>query len=132
MHHLSTNGNSRGAALAALSTGLVQLYSRHCGKGPTRAKSYISGDAVICVLRDPFTGAERTLIDSGEFDTVERMREGFQRAMEEEARQVLETNFGRSPSAHLRMMHVDPDLAVEIFLLEPLVQDLASSNGHPV
>jgi uncharacterized protein YbcI len=119
MHPLSTNGDSRGAALAALSTGMVQLYARHCGKGPTKAKTYHRGDMVLCVLRDPYTKAERTLIDAGQFETVLRMRDGFQHAMEAECRQVLTDNFPGEVRAHVRTMHVDPDLAVEVFLLEP-------------
>jgi uncharacterized protein YbcI len=129
MSYVSSNGDRHGAALAALSTGLVQLYARHCGKGPTRAKSYITDDALICVMRDPFTGAERTLIDGGKFETVERMRDGFQEAMEEESEQVLEANFGRHSRAHLRTLNVDPDLAVEIFLLERELDGSPHLNG---
>src|SRR3954463_12745498 len=56
----------RGNVLAQISTGLVQLHSRHYGKGPTKAKTYLFDELVVCVLRNVFTTVERTLLEAGD------------------------------------------------------------------
>jgi uncharacterized protein YbcI len=112
-----------GEMLAEISTGLVQLHSRYYGKGPTKAKTHLVNDTILCVLRGGFTTVERTLIESGEADSVYQMRRSFQDAMEEQFRRVVEDATGRNVSVYMSQVHVDPDLAVEFFLLEPLEHD---------
>lgn len=118
MYRDATHGRVNGQALAAISTGLVQLYSRSCGKGPTRAKSHMDGDTVVCILRDPFTTPERTLLHTGDAATVERMRDGFRRTMEAESRAIVEAHCERKVIASMGTIHADPDVAIEIFVLE--------------
>jgi uncharacterized protein YbcI len=108
-----------GEALARISTGLVQLHSRYYGKGPTKAKTHLVDDAVISILRGGFTTVERTLIDQGNVDAVYSMRRSFQKAMEEQFTAVVEEATGRTVIAYMSQIHHDPDLAVEIFVLEP-------------
>ena len=74
----------RGEALAQISTELVQLHHRYYGKGPTKAKTYLVNDTVICILKGGFTTVERTMIDQGKADAVHQMRRGFQEVMEEQ------------------------------------------------
>jgi uncharacterized protein YbcI len=104
--------------LAQISTGLVQLHSRFYGKGPTKAKTHLVGDTVVSILRGGFTRVERTLIESGQVESVYQMRRSFQQAMDEEFRRVVEEATGRKVIAYMSSMHVDPDLAVELFVLE--------------
>lgn len=59
-------------------------------------------------------------MDTGEVESVYQMRRSFQQAMEDEFRQVVEGATGRTVIAYMSSIHVDPDLAVEIFVLEPL------------
>ena len=108
--------------LAQISTGLVQLHSRSYGKGPTKAKTHMVNDTVVCILRGGFTTVERTLLDTGEIESVFQMRRSFQQAMEEEFRRVVEDTTGRKVIAYMSSIHVDPDLAVELFVLEPVEQ----------
>jgi uncharacterized protein YbcI len=105
--------------LAQISTALVQLHSRYYGKGPTKAKTHMVDDTVVCILRGGFTTVERTLLDTGELDAVYQMRRSFQQAMEEEFRRIVEDATGREVIAYMSSIHVDPDLAVELFVLEP-------------
>jgi uncharacterized protein YbcI len=106
--------------LAQISTALVQLHSRYYGKGPTKAKTHMVDDTVVCILRGGFTTVERTLLDTGELDAVYQMRRSFQQAMEEEFRRIVEDATGRRVIAYMSSIHVDPDLAVELFVLEPV------------
>jgi uncharacterized protein YbcI len=106
--------------LARISTGLVQLHSRYYGMGPTKAKTHMVDGTVVCILRGGFTTVERTLLDSGEVEPVYQMRRSFQQAMEEEFRQIVEESTGRKVIAYMSTVHVNPDLAVELFVLEPV------------
>jgi uncharacterized protein YbcI len=106
--------------LAQISTGLVQLHSRYYGKGPTKAKTHWVNDTVVCILRGGFTTVERTLLDTGEIESVYQMRRSFQAAMEEDFRRIVEESTGRRVIAYMSSIHVDPDLAVELFVLEPV------------
>ena len=106
--------------LAQISVGLVQLHSRFYGKGPTKAKTHMVNDTVICILRGGFTTVERTLLDTGEIESVFQMRRSFQTAMEDEFRRIVEEATQRKVIAYISSIHVDPDLAVEFFVLEPL------------
>src|SRR5881392_3173207 len=112
-------GSARGEVLAKVSTGLVQLHSRYYGKGPTKAKTYLVNDTVICLLRGGFTTVERTLIDDGNVDAVYDIRRSFQGAMEGHFTGVVEEVMGRRVVAYMSQIHQDPDLAVELFVLEP-------------
>jgi uncharacterized protein YbcI len=113
-------GPARGERLAQISTGLVQLHSRFYGKGPTKAKTHLVNDTVVCILRGGFTTVERTLLDTGEVESVYQMRRSFQAVMEDEFRRVVEDATGRKVIAYMSSIHVDPDLAVELFVLEPV------------
>jgi uncharacterized protein YbcI len=114
------HGSAPGEVLAQISTGLVQLHSRFYGKGPTKAKTHLVNDTVISILRGGFTTVERTLIDQGNVDPVYEMRRSFQKVMEEQFTAVVEEATGRKVIAYMSQIHQSPDLAVEIFVLEPL------------
>ncbi len=53
------------AVTVAISNETVQLYLRTFGRGPTNARAFVQPQIAVCVLRDVFTRAERTLIESG-------------------------------------------------------------------
>jgi len=116
--------------LAQISTGLVQLHSRYYGKGPTKAKTHMVNDTVVCILRGGFTTVERTLLDTGDIESVYQMRRSFQQAMETEFRNIVEEATGRTVIAYMSSIHVDPDLAVELFVLEP-AEESASHEAEP-
>jgi len=121
--------STRGEALAQISTGLVQLHRRYYGKGPTKAKTHQVNDTVISILRGGFTTVERTLIDEGNSEPVHAMRRSFQDVMEGQFTAVVEEPTGRKVVAYMSQVHENPDLAVEIFLLEPAVEALSSAAG---
>ena len=116
--------------LAQISTGLVQLHSRFYGKGPTKAKTHMVNDTVISILKGGFTTVERTLLDTGDVESVYQMRRSFQGAMEDEFREIVEAATGRTVIAYMSSIHVDPDLAVELFVLEPL-EEPADDGDSP-
>jgi uncharacterized protein YbcI len=116
--------------LAQISTGLVQLHSRYYGKGPTKAKTHLVDDTVVSILRGGFTKVERTLLDNGEVESVYQMRRSFQQAMEGEFSRVVEEATGRNVIAYMSSIHVNPDLAIEVFVLEP-AEEPEEAEGTP-
>jgi uncharacterized protein YbcI len=113
--------------LAAISNAMVALHREHFGRGPGAAKAYLTGDLVVCILTDVFTQVEKTLIQAGRVEHVRETRMLHQRAMEAEFRRPVEELTGRTVVAFMSTVHFDPDLAVEIFLLEP--PETASGDG---
>jgi uncharacterized protein YbcI len=112
-------GPERGPLLAAISNTIVGLYKQYFGRGPTKARSYLMDDMVVCVLRGGLTRAELTLARSGRSDAVARQRREFQQAVREEFTSAIEALVGRKVIAFMSSVHMDPDLEVEIFMLEP-------------
>jgi uncharacterized protein YbcI len=118
-HRGEAGAEVTGETLARISTGLVQLHSRYYGKGPTRAKTHMINDTVVCILKGGFTTVEETLISLGKVDAVYSIRQSFQEAMKTPFIAVVERALGRKVVAYMSMIHHDPDLAVELFVLEP-------------
>ena len=98
---------------------MISLHRRFYGKGPTKAKTYAINDTVICLLEGGFTTVERTLIEERDVEAVLQIRRSFQRAMEDQFTEVVEHSLGRKVIAYMSQIHADPDLAVELFMLEP-------------
>src|SRR4051795_12902662 len=84
-----------GEMLSQISNRMVQLHKRYYGKGPTKARSYIMGDLVVCLMRGGFTTAEETLIGSGRADLVHQQRGEFQMALRDEFTTAISEATGR-------------------------------------
>lgn len=123
---------TRGKMLAQISRRLVHLHREFYGKGPTKAKTYLVDDCVMCLLKEGFTTVERTLIDDGKPEDVEQIRRSFQRTMKEPFTSVVEEATGRKVIAYMSQVHTDPDLAVELFLLQPAAEEEVASEFEEV
>lgn len=117
-----------GEALAEISNALVGLHKRFYGKGPVRAKTFLVDNTVLCLLEGGFTIVERTLIDIGRDEVVRDLRHNFQLAMQEQFTQVVEDQLDRRVVAYLSQVHTDPDIAVELFMLEPTGQSAIAEH----
>jgi uncharacterized protein YbcI len=118
--------------LTEISNTAVALHREHFGRGPGAAKTHISDNLVVCVLTDVFTPVEKTLIDAGHEERVRETRAIHRAATEGVYKERMEEVLGRRIEAHMTSIHVDPDVAVDIFLLgeDPLASlDGGSSNG---
>lgn len=97
---------------------------RDCtGRGPTRARSSIDGDLVTVLLRDTLTRGERSLVEDGRGQLVLDMRKAFQSTMRAELVRGVEEILGRCVVGFMSDNHLDPDLAVEVFVLAPEERD---------
>jgi uncharacterized protein YbcI len=89
------------------------------GTGPTRTKTYVMDDLVVCIMRGGFTRVEQTLLESGRRDAVSRQRVQFQEAMRERFVAVVENATGRRVIGFMASSQQTPDMLCEVFLLAP-------------
>ena len=108
-----------GEELAAVTNGIVRLFTDWYGRGPTRAKTYLLDERyVVCVLGETMTTVERTLVELGQGELARRVRVKFQEAMVDEYKQVVERALGRRVIAYHSQLSVEQDIGFEFFVLE--------------
>ena len=112
-----------GELAAAIYNAVVRALSRTTGRGPTRAKTTLGENGVFVVLQDTLTVGERSLADAGEGQAVLDLRRRWQRIMQAQVSHEIERLTGRRVIGFMSDNHIDPDLAVEVFILEPLAHD---------
>jgi uncharacterized protein YbcI len=104
--------------VAEINDRLTRLMREHYGRGPIKAKTYILDNLIISVLSDGFTALERTMMASGEPERVLAMRREYERLMKTRYSEMIEELTGRKVLAFLSQTHVEPDLTVEMFLMD--------------
>jgi uncharacterized protein YbcI len=126
---LSSDPVASGAQASAISNATVRLLSEYTGRGPTKARTYINGDLISVVLQDTLTKGERSLVRGGEEDLVIRTRRAHQVTMRSALVASVEEITGRSVLAFLSSNHIDPDYAVESFVMAPLPDQSVPEPG---
>lgn len=121
--------NTERKVAATISDALVRVHRDFLGRGPERARTTVSEDSVMVVFEETLTHAERSLLEDGKDDEVLRLRHSLQRTMEGEYRSAVERITGRTVRAFMSANHVDPDLACEVFVLEPRAGDDPGSRS---
>jgi uncharacterized protein YbcI len=107
-----------GRLLAEITDRLILLIREHYGRGPLKAKTYVLDNLIVCVFSDGYIALERTMMQGGEPDRVLEMRRDFQRIMKTRYSDMIEELTGRKVLAFLSQTHVEPDLSVEMFLMD--------------
>jgi uncharacterized protein YbcI len=97
----------------AVANHVVRLFSEYTGRGATKARTTFSQDLVTVVVHDTLGKGEHTLVRDGRSALVLEMRRAYQEIT------------GRDVLAFLSANHVDPDVAVESFVLVPIEDDEA-------
>ena len=110
---------------AEISRSAVQLLREYTGRGPTKARTTIDHDSVMIVMGDTLTKSERRLAESGRAERVLDVRHDFQMMMQEELVALIERTLDRQVIAFMSDNHIDPDVAVEVFILDPASSDPA-------
>jgi uncharacterized protein YbcI len=104
---------------AQIATSVVQVLSKYTGRGPTKAKATIDENMVTVLLADTLTDGERTLVQNGRAEHVLQLRHDYQLVMGDDLVGIVERELHRKVIAFLSQNHIDPDLAVEVFVLKP-------------
>jgi uncharacterized protein YbcI len=112
----------------AISDAIVRVSADFIGRGPTRAKTYINGDVVFCVMEDTLTRGERSLVADGDGEAVRQMRRRFQDAMRRQVCTAVEALTERKVVSFLSDNDIEAETAIEVFLLDGPV-DFVAENG---
>ena len=123
-----TEHPASGSKAAAISNHVVRTMSDYTGRGPTRARTHISDDVITVVLQDTLTKGERSLVGDGLDQLVLGMRKAFQTTMRADLVAGIEAILGRKVAAFMSDNHIDPDFAVEIFVMMPATN---GADGEP-
>ena len=107
------------SAAAQISNLVVQQLRAYTGRGPTKAWTSIDDEVITVVLRDSLTQGERSLVSDGRVQLVLETRKAYQDTMRTELVAGVERITGRTVNAFLSDNHIDPDVAVETFVLTP-------------
>ena len=108
-----------GEVRTAISDGVVALMKEFYGAGPTRTKTYVVDDLVVCILRGGFTRVEQTLLEGGRGDAVSQQRVQFQQVMRQRFVAVVENATGRRVIGFMAGSQQEPDMICEVFVLAP-------------
>ena len=109
-----------GSLSAAISTAVVRIIHEYTGRGPTKARTSVRDDVVVCVLQESLLKAERSLIDDQKEGLVVEMRRSFQQTMREDLSAAVEMLTERKVVAFMSDSQLEPDYSVEVFVLEPV------------
>lgn len=110
-----------GPSLAlTVSNAMVKLVAETTGRGPTKARTTIGRDHVLVMPGDTLTKGERRLVANGFRDEVLQIRHRYHEVMRPEATALIEQRLGRRVIGFMSDNHLDPDLAAEVFILDPV------------
>ena len=109
------------SVLMEISREIVRVFKDQFGRGPTSARAAWAGpDAIVVVLEDTLTPAERNLVKMGEHERLRETRMFFQYASVRELCEPVERLTGRTVRAFVSGIDTNVDgLAVETFVLHP-------------
>ncbi len=117
-----TSGSASAAhesPLLEISNAIVRIYKRTFGRGPTRARTSMNGDLVVCLLEGGFTRAEETLARAGQFDTVIHTRDRLHELAQRDMIAAVEDILGSRVRSALGTSDPANDIHLEAFVLAP-------------
>jgi uncharacterized protein YbcI len=134
VHQPLSDAPLKGGALnAAVTSAIVGIHTNHLGRGPSSASTFHNENVVAVLMRDVMTQVEKALSRSGNGHAVSNMRQLYQQTMADDFKAAIERLTGRKVVAFISGNHVDPDIAVELFILDgaPAAFDQRSAaSGH--
>jgi uncharacterized protein YbcI len=102
----------------AIANAVVSAHHAHVGRGPSSARAFYHQDMLVVAMRNGFGPSERLLIADGQHEAVHEMRRHLHQAMRPELVEAVESLTGLRVEAALSAIHIDPDLVVQMFVLD--------------
>jgi uncharacterized protein YbcI len=126
---MSSTEPTLGSLAAAVSNHVVRLFAEYTGRGPTRARTVIRENVVVCVTQNSMIKAERRLVHEGESDLVVSIRRKFQTVMRDDLVGAVEGVTGRKVLSFMSDHDAEHDYAAEVFVLDGPPGSAPSANG---
>jgi uncharacterized protein YbcI len=118
-----TDTAGSGEQLGVISRAFVQLYKDCYGKGPTKARTHIAGDLVVCLLEGGLLTGEKTLRDAGRGASVSDGRAAVQEILRQRFIDTIQDITGRKVITYISGVDLQSETTAELFVLEPLEVD---------
>jgi uncharacterized protein YbcI len=115
----SASRDGRSEQASRISREMVRLMRKIAGRGPTKARTTIGRDHVLVMFHETLTEGERNLVDAGHDAQVEGLRSSYQELLRDDAEALIEETLGRKVIGFMSTNHFDPDMAAEVFVLDP-------------
>jgi uncharacterized protein YbcI len=125
---MSDERSERARQASAVGTAITRLHREHYGRGATVTRTVFQRNYVIAFLEDIYTTVEKTLLKDGRQEDVKRTRQLFQMAMEPDFIAEVEKITGRKVMQFMSQVSFEPDIAAEIFVLEPQGDDATATD----
>ena len=106
------------SVLQRLSDAMVAIYKQDFGRGPTKARTDLAGDVLVCTLENSLTAPERKMAEAGDADRVRELRMYFQHASEDKFVAAVEEITRRKVRAFVSGTDVERDVSTEVFYLD--------------
>jgi uncharacterized protein YbcI len=127
---MKIEASERARQATAVGNAITRLHRDYYGRGATTTRTMYQRNHIVVFLEDIYTPVERTLIEAGNHEDVRRTRQVFQDAMRERFSDSVEEITGRNVIQFMSQVSFDPDMAAEIFVLEPgTTEDIAPEEG---
>jgi uncharacterized protein YbcI len=109
----------RGELLEEITRSVVRLHKEYTGQGPTKARTYMGEDLVVCVLQGGFSTAERTLLEHGRTGAVIHQRQALDETLRQPLSEMIEQLVERRVVGFTSALQPDSELNTVVFLLRP-------------
>lgn len=127
---MKIDASERARQATAAGNAVTRLHRDHYGRGATTTRTMYQRNHIVVFLEDIYTPVERTLLEAGRHEDVRRTRQVFQDAMRGRFSDSIEEITGRKVIQFMSQVSFDPDMAAEIFILEPgTIEDTAIEEG---
>ena len=113
----------------AIANAIVRGHRRYVGRGPVKAQAFYRHNIIVVVMRDALTQAEQSLVADGQDEAVLKGRHQLQQVMRGPLLRAVEEITGCRVDASMSAMHINPDLAVELFVLDRSVPTLQPASA---
>jgi uncharacterized protein YbcI len=127
----SSERPDRTTAARVISNGIGAMHREHYGRGADRIRTSVDGARVVTTLEDCFTTVEKRMIAEGAFGRVRETRTMFQDWMAPTFIEIVEQATGQKVRAFFSQVSHDPDIAIEVFLLDGVPSPRAVESETP-
>ena len=103
---------------AAIARTVVRYSATHLDRGPSKAHAFYHDNIIVVVLEDVLTRGQRNVAAAGGTDAVLGLMRATQDFVRPYLRSTIERLTGTKVRAFMSANHVDPPLAVELFVLD--------------
>lgn len=117
-----------------ISNRMVRLLADYVGRGPTKARTTLTGNLVVVTFGETMTRAEQNLVAAGESGTVLEVRRIFHSRMREEAVAAVEDVVGRQVVSYMADLDPHANMALMAFVLDTPAEEgatLLATAHHP-